>query len=541
MKLNQLALYFSKLKKNQSNINIHKIKLTQSNEKTEKTEEGNSFTMSLLSSILSSPQQPTSTPTSTPTTTTTSNNNSNNNNHNNNNNNNSSNLNPTTPTTPNNTTPIPNTTAPVTTPTPVPTTPTPTTPTNTTTTTTTPSVASPTPIPIPTTNSTTNFTAPSPETTQVRTITTGTGNDASVVVITQTAYAPTSTSDANPSSSNDNRGSASTSKIIAIAIPSAIGGLAALIILFMGIRALLRRSAAKRAADDIRWPETVTSEGDRAALYPEPTRPSPGHGLGLVEDEEEHTSPEMNMAGAGAGRLRPGASVGPTRSHSVTTTGLSSTSHYQPFEYGNNPDYMLHGISPPPPSHLPGALMPAYGMNPSQQQKGMVTYPPDWNRNGFGTGHSPEMMARSNGPTRTSLVYPNETYANWDQPREMDESDPHNHRRYSSNQPLPYLLPPLNTNHSGSPSSHRQTSSNGGSEELNLGSSNVEASNHLDGPREIQYAPYSHGGYGGETNEESDQILDHAHQDHHDDSISIKSDLKGSPEWKLGVNNPDAD
>ncbi|KAH9815610.1 hypothetical protein DFH28DRAFT_1126369 [Melampsora americana] len=508
--------------------------------------------MSLLGPFLPSQSSTTTTTTPITSTTPTTSTSTSNNNNNNNNNNTTTNTNTNT----NNSTSTPSSTAstnsPSTSPSPVPSTTT--TPTNTTNSTPTASIATPTPTsnPNPNTNSTT------PNTTDIRTITTGTGNDASVVVITQTAYAPTSTSDVN-SSNNDNRATASTSRIIAIAIPSAIGGLAAIIILVMGIRALLRRSAAKRAADDIRWPETVTSEGDRAALYPEPTRPSPGHGLGLVEDEEDITDPEVNMAGAGAGRLRTGAHPGPTRSHSVTTNGLSSNSHYQAYEYGNTSDYMHHGIPPPPPpppSHIPSSLMPAYGMN-QMEQKGMVTYPPDWgqgNGNGYRNVHSPEMIARTHGPTRTSLIHPHDPYANWEPTQEVNEPNP-NRQRYSGSQP--YLLPPMNSNHSGSPSSNNRNSlSNGGSEELQPSSSETHPSSQtthpLDGPREIQYTPYSHGGYGGEMKEEEDDDdyhhhqrsqdlnTDHSNQDFHEDSMSSRSDPKGSPgEWKLGVNNPD--
>lgn len=129
------------------------------------------------------------------------------------------------------------------------------------------------------------------------------------------------------------------------------------------IRWLKNRSAAARAADDIKWPEVVNSDGDRAALYPEPTRPGLGHGLG---DEEEDNVPArqsdvINMAGAGAhtGLLHPKNSLSPSN----TRTGTFMSSSIQ--------DHSSHGHQ-----YYPNAFQ-ATSPSPPQQAYGGYYNPPN--------------------------------------------------------------------------------------------------------------------------------------------------------------------
>ncbi|KAG0146415.1 hypothetical protein CROQUDRAFT_671172 [Cronartium quercuum f. sp. fusiforme G11] len=340
--------------------------------------------------------------------------------------------------------------------------------------------------------------------TVIRTITQGSGTSASVVVVTQTALGPaptdttTSTGTSSSSGSSSDSGSSSSGKTIAIAIPSAIGGLALIIIIIFGIRALMRRAAASRAAEDIRWPETVTSDGDRAALYPEPTRPSAGHGLGLGDEEPEHEM-VVNMAGAGVGGSRHGLSNTTTRSHSDTTSGLGSANLYAPFEYAPSAEF-AYPQGGPPHLPLPGSLTAAgYGMGVAPGSlmgpPPMNTYPPE-PRDGQRTnyGQPPEMMTRATG-TRES--YGQEGYGGIEISPDSDE--PYHTQRQSlivDNQPV---------------STH-------------------DLAQGADGPRDIQYAAYPHGGYGRETD---------AGAQGSNENMMSPVEGNGSPEWKLAVNNPD--
>lgn len=323
----------------------------------------------------------------------------------------------------------------------------------------------------------------------------------------------------------------------------------------MAVRALMRRSAAARAADDIRWPETITTEGDRAALYPEPTRPSAGHGLGLAEDDDEPGRGEMpemvNMAGAGAGTLRLGPSQGVTRSPSATTSGLASATtsglgsatHYMPFDYPNASEY---GYGPG--SYLP-PLVTGNGLglgtqpstsHPSGPPAGQAAYPADWNQEPTRTTPyriSPNASVRAGAPT---------DYLGFAQDRRPDEEERLDQRGYPGYQSrpdsqLPYTLPYPPEPNSYPPSPPRPSPSHDRSRSPNPG-----------GPREIQYAAYPHGGYGGMSDDHASPPEIHRHPttdrrshvptstDDHELAHSDGSETSlPRVEWKLGVNNPD--
>ncbi|KAI7964645.1 hypothetical protein MJO29_002743 [Puccinia striiformis f. sp. tritici] len=208
--------------------------------------------------------------------------------------------------------------------------------------TTTPPSPSPTPVPPITSN-----TIPT-HTTILQTVTRADGQG-SVVVITQTVANPAAT---NIPGSN-NRKNEDSGSVLAIAIPCAIAGLVALVGLGLLIRWLKGRSASARAAEDIKWPEVVNSDGDRAALYPEPTRPGLGHGLG-DEEEDGMAAAQMgearNYAGAGAGhRGNMPHTIGPN------STGLApnylNSAPMQDQQTNLQHFYSASGFPGPPPPH----------------------------------------------------------------------------------------------------------------------------------------------------------------------------------------------
>lgn len=236
-----------------------------------------------------------------------------------------------------------------------------------------------TPSASPTSSSSQATSTPVTQTTVLRTVTRGDGQP-SVIVVTQTLPSnPTSTGTANPSSTSSNSNDGN-SNVLTIAIPCAIAGVIALVGLALLIRWLKNRSAAARAAEDIKWPEVVNSDGDRAALYPEPTRPGMGHGLGDEEEEHAMSTNQMsqisNFAGAGAGNrtiMQP-SNLSPTNTGSVTTY-LNSSSMQDHNNSTNHPQfYSAAPFLPPPLATAPSAGYSTYYNNSANAPQ--QAYPP---------------------------------------------------------------------------------------------------------------------------------------------------------------------
>ncbi|KAA1108800.1 hypothetical protein PGT21_025946 [Puccinia graminis f. sp. tritici] len=274
---------------------------------------------------------------------------------------------------------------------------------------------SPTAVPVPNSNNTTPN-----QTTVLRTVTRD--GQASVVVITQTLPPnPTTTGAPSP----NNRKNEDSGSVLPIAIPCAIAGLIALVGLGLLIRWLKNRSAAARAAEDIKWPEVINSDGDRAALYPEPTRPGMGHGLGDEDEDGGMAGAQMgeatNFAGAGAGNR---ATLSPNNTGSATT--YLNSSSMQDHNSSLQHFYSTNGFPGPPAPQQVSAPQAAYGYYTSTSPP--QAYP----------GHPNALVPGGalNGPREMQQSYGTTDYYNSANHHHQQQQQHHHHQEkyYSKSQ-----------------------------------------------------------------------------------------------------------
>lgn len=338
-------------------------------------------------------------------------------------------------------------------------------------------------------------------------MTSGTGSGASVIFVTQTQTAPDSAAAASSASaalaSQTASSGSSSGKTAAIAVPSAVGGVIVLGLLLWAFLYCHRRRRASKAADDIKWPEVASSEGDRAALYPEPTHRAGGHGFGVQDDDM------MSEAGGMSGG--PGT-AGLSHSQSMASYGQS------PASFGHNGAQMA-GIGA-----AAGAAGAAAGAGSSQNghsdfsQHGQQ---PSWgNGAGYanGAGAYGNGYGNGNGAGYSSAAAYTKTAYSGGGPGSPDRSQ----------------LSDGGFNNGGYPTSSQGHSSPQGQASPYAGTGASGAGHHSPtedlnegAPHDIQYVP--HGG----TN------LNRALSDA--SNFTAREESRRSGAWRLGVSNPDTE